>query len=98
MDTSKSLKIKKIAKYKLYQKDATIVHFTRPKPWYGEYNTNKAGDENFDKWLNNFNSYGIKNKLNITETLLNSQKEAIVEKYHEEWKKVAADVVKSVYE
>lgn len=83
------------------QEDATIVHFTRPKPWNGEYNTNnnnKAGDENFEGWLNIFNLWGIKDKLNISEELLQDQKKNIVEKYHKEWQEVAAKVVESVYE
>ena len=80
------------------QKDATIVHFTNPKPWNGEYNTKQAEYVNFQQWLNNFNIYGIKDKLNISKNLLNSQKVTIVEKYQKEWKKVAAKVVDSVYE
>lgn len=83
------------------QENATIVHFTRPKPWNGEYNTNNnntAGDENFEGWLNIFDLWGLSTKLNITEDLLNTQKTNIVEKYYKEWKEVAAKVVKSVYE
>ena len=82
------------------QKDATIVHFTSPKPWDGEYNTQQAKYVNFQQWLENFNLYGItgEDKLNITEDLLNTQKTNIVEKYHKEWQEVAAKVAKSVYE
>ena len=83
------------------QENATIVHFTRPKPWNGEYNTknnNTAGDENFEGWLNIFDLWGLSTKLNITEDLLNTQKTNIVEKYYKEWKEVAAKVVESVYE
>ena len=83
------------------QEDATIVHFTRPKPWNGEYNTknnNEAGDENFEGWLNNFNLWWIKDRLNISKELLQNQKTNIVEKYYKEWKEVAAKVVKSIYE
>lgn len=83
------------------QENATIVHFTRPKPWNGEYNTNnnnKAGDENFEGWLKNFDLWGIKDKLNISEELLQNQKTNIVEKYYKEWKQIAAKVVESVYE
>ena len=82
------------------QKDATIVHFTRPKPWNGEYNTknnNEAGDENFEGWLNNFNLWYISTRLSITKDLLNTQKTNIVEKYYQEWQKVAAEVAKKVY-
>ena len=84
--------------FKSAQEDATIVHFTNPKPWDGEYNTKQAEYVNFQQWLNNFNIYGIKDKLNISKNLLNSQKVTIVEKYHKEWKEVAAKVAKSVYE
>lgn len=84
--------------FKSAQEDATIVHFTNPKPWNGEYNTKQAEYVNFQQWLNNFNIYGIKDKLNISEELLNSQKVTIVEKYQKEWKKVAAKVGDSVYE
>ena len=83
--------------FKSAQEDATIVHFTNPKPWDGEYNTKQAEYVNFQQWLNNFNIYGIKDKLNISKNLLNSQKVTIVEKYHKEWKEVAAKVVNSVY-
>ena len=83
--------------FKSAQEDATIVHFTNPKPWNGEYNTKQAEYVNFQQWLNNFNIYGIKDKLNISKNLLNSQKVTIVEKYHKEWKEVAAKVVNSVY-
>ena len=68
--------------FKSAQEDATIVHFTNPKPWDGEYNTKQAEYVNFQQWLNNFNIYGIKDKLNISKNLLNSQKVTIVEKYH----------------
>ena len=84
--------------FKSAQEDATIVHFTNPKPWNGEYNTKQAEYVNFQQWLNNFNIYGIKDKLNISKNLLNSQKVTIVEKYQKEWKKVAAKVGDSVYE
>ena len=84
--------------FKSAQEDATIVHFTNPKPWDGEYNTKQAEYVNFQQWLNNFNIYGIKDKLNISKNLLNSQKVTIVEKYQKEWKKVAAKVGDSVYE
>ena len=82
------------------QEDATIVHFTRPKPWNGEYNTknnNEAGDENFEGWFNDFDLWGLSTKLNITKDLLNTQKKNIVEKYYQEWQKVAAEVAKKVY-
>ena len=83
------------------QEDATIVHFTRPKPWNGEYNTknnNEAGDENFEGWLNNFNLWYISTRLSITKDLLNTQKTNIVEKYYQEWQQIAAEVAKKVYE
>ena len=92
------IKKKKKEEFKSAQEDATIVHFTNPKPWNGEYNTKQAEYVNFQQWLNNFNIYGIKDKLNISKNLLNSQKVTIVEKYQKEWKKVAAKVGDSVYE
>jgi len=86
--------------FEFAQKDATIVHFIRPKPWEGEYNSikTKEGDENFEDWLKFFNLWGLSTKLNITEDLLDTQKTNIVEKYYKEWKEVAAKVAKSVYE
>jgi len=97
-ENSGKIYTEKKEEFKSAQEDATIVHFTNPKPWNGEYNTKQAEYVNFQQWLNNFNIYGIKDKLNISEELLNSQKVTIVEKYQKEWKKVAAKVVKSVYE
>ena len=97
-DETGKIYTEKKEEFKSAQEDATIVHFTNPKPWNGEYNTKQAEYVNFQQWLNNFNIYGIKDKLNISKNLLNSQKVTIVEKYQKEWKKVAAKVGDSVYE
>ena len=98
-ENSGKIYTEKEEEFKSAQKDATIVHFTSPKPWNGEDNTKQADYINFQQWLNNFNLYGIagEDKLNISEELLQDQKKNIVEKYYKEWKQIAAKVAKKVY-